>query len=215
MSDGTRLYRLLLLLYPPAFRRRFGGEMLALFQQRLATQSGVQVWWHIIRDAMRTIPASWFQALGRRRDRGQSALLPSIGYRRREVFWSLLRDLRFAFRNLRRAPGFTALAMITLGLGVGANAAIFSVVNGVMLRPLPYPQPDRLFTVSLTDPEVLVQGAMSQPDLRDIQSEIPKLRAAGYSSSSLTLTGFGDSELPETSASSNSSRDLSSSSTQN
>ena len=195
MSHGTRLYRLLLLLYPPAFRRRFGGEMLALFQQRLATQSSVQAWWHVIRDLTHTVPASWFQAFGRRRYREQSALLPSIGYRRREVFWSLLRDLRFAFRNLRRAPGFTALAVITLGLGVGANAAIFSVVNGVMLRPLPYPQPDRLFTVWTTDPEGLVGGTMSQPDLRDIQSEIPKLRAAGFSNSSLTLTGFGDPEV--------------------
>ena len=195
MSDGTRLYRFLLLLYPPAFRRRFGGEMLALFQQRLATQSGVQAWWHVIRDAMRTIPASWFQALGRRRYHRQSALLPSIGYRRQEVFWSLLRDLRFAFRNLRRAPGFTALAVITLGLGVGANAAIFSVVNGVMLRPLPYPQPDRLFTMWRTDPERLVRGAMSQPNLRDIQSEIPMLQAGGFSTTSVTLTGSGDPEV--------------------
>ena len=63
MSDGTRLYRLLLLLYPPAFRRRFGGEMLALFQQRLATQTRFRAWGHVIRDGMRTVPVSWFQAL--------------------------------------------------------------------------------------------------------------------------------------------------------
>ncbi len=60
------------------------------------------------------------------------------------TFASTLRDFRFSFRNLSRSPGFTGAALLTLGLGIGASVAIFSAVNEVMLRPLSFPQPDRL-----------------------------------------------------------------------
>ena len=80
---------------------------------------------------------------------------------------AVLQDLRYAARSLRRQPAFALLAIGTLALGIGANAAIFSAVNAVLLRPLDYPRPDRIIALTTHWQKTGRRGTVSAPDFHD------------------------------------------------
>ncbi len=106
----------------------------------------------------------------------------------------LLRDLRYAVRSLSQRPGFAVLTIITLALGIGATSAIFSVVNGVLLRPLPYERPDDVVMIR-TRLEGNPRAELSLPEYWDLREQSRTLsRIAGYTNGSLILTGSGSAE---------------------
>lgn len=109
---------------------------------------------------------------------------------------TLLKDIRYGIRSLAKRPGFTATAIITLALGIGANAAIFSVVNAVLLRPLPYPDPDQLVTVWGRLPtHGLDKLNVSPPEFADYRSRNQTFSSvAAYASLGRNLTGVGEPE---------------------
>ncbi|HXJ91928.1 MAG TPA: ABC transporter permease [Terriglobia bacterium] len=107
---------------------------------------------------------------------------------------TLLADLRYGLRMLRKNPGVTAVAIITLALGIGANTAIFSVVSGVLLNPLPYPEPERLVALYSKTPE-FDRSSISYPNLLDwVRDNRSFSGIAGYRGDDVSLTGMGEPE---------------------
>lgn len=106
----------------------------------------------------------------------------------------LLQDARYGLRMMRRNPGFTLVAVLTLTLGIGANTAIFSVVNGVLLNPLPYPHPEQLVTLHESKAN-FQNGSISYLNFRDWQKENHTFSAMAVSRGyDFSLTGMGDAE---------------------
>ena len=103
-------------------------------------------------------------------------------------------DLRYGFRTLRKSPGFTAVAMLALALGIGANTAIFSVVNGVLLQPLQYPDPGRLLSIFEKTAE-FTQSSVAYPNYLDWRRGSHSFTDMGiYRGDDFNLTGSGEPE---------------------
>jgi len=132
-----RLYTLLLYLFPPSFRRAHGRELLQVL--RTATRRGDHTPAQIAGDLLQSIAREWLslRADPVRRPRGS-------------VMQDVIRDVRYAARLLVRQPGFTAAAVLTLALGIGANTAMFSLADATLLRPVNVAQPDRLVSWTWT-----------------------------------------------------------------
>src|SRR5688572_25369900 len=166
-------------------------------EHRHGTWGRVRLWLHLIADVLTTAPVQHFRSLA------ALGMTPE----RAEVPWSspeyppelrpmevLKQDLRFALRSLARHKAFAIVATLTLALGIGANTAIFSVVNAVLLRPLPWPDGDRLVVIYTARPQN-PQGGTAYLDYKDWREQSASFAEMGViRGQSVNLTG---AETPE------------------
>ena len=177
-------------LYPPAFRRDVGLGLVDALDDRMrarraAGASSVGVRLPAIADTLRNAPVEWMGILRQYRPAPPD-------WRKRTMTDTLLQDIRFALRLWRRQPTFAAVAILTLALGVGANTAMFSIVNAVLLRPLPYPNADRLITV-FTKSTNFRQGLLSYQEYEEIRRQSRSIEAIGlFLGQSVNITGSSE-----------------------
>jgi putative ABC transport system permease protein len=170
------LFDLLLRLLPFDFQRDYGGEMQDVFRdEHQAAQSAKQ-------------PLATTRLWGR-------TILGVLAIAPREHFDNLRSDVGFAVRSFRKRPGFALISIATLGLAIGANTAIFSVVNGVMLRPFPYPAIDRILMLNEINERDGTNFSVSYSNFKDWASANTSFEHLGiYRQSSANLTGDGPAE---------------------
>jgi putative ABC transport system permease protein len=165
-----RFYRLLLHLYPASFRNEYGGEMAAVFGERLRDAGG-----SMARAAV------------------MAGAIPDVLLNALAVHGDILRqDLRYSVRALRRSRGFAFTAVAVIALGVGANTAAFSVTDFVLLRPLPFPAPERLVTV-WERTEGYARLELSPATYRDWKQAATVFdRVGAYTTTSANMLGSGE-----------------------
>ncbi|HUQ83864.1 MAG TPA: ABC transporter permease, partial [Gemmatimonadaceae bacterium] len=179
---GGYVVRALLRLYPPAFRARYEREMeqliRAAWQHRPDADHSLAFWTGVVADlvsgaARERVAAMREWQRGRLRKRlartHGSSDNPSL---QGDGMGTLAQDLRYAWRTVRKSPGFALVVIVSLALGIGANSLIYSVVDGIVLRPFPYPNADRLVAIGATYPALSGERrfieAISPPEYRDI-----------------------------------------------
>ncbi|MGE3527051.1 MAG: ABC transporter permease, partial [Gemmatimonadales bacterium] len=187
LRPGERAYRLLLRLYPRSFRESYEVELLQSWRDlsgepRHRSLAGrFRFWRFLIQDVLASAPAQRTPSGPARAPRSRSTPASE------PIMRDLILDLKSAIRAYRRTPGFTAAAILTLALGIGANTAVFSAVNGVLLKAVPVADADRLTFITR-------EGDVSIPDGLDWRE-----RSRSYESIALflrnwafTLTGQGE-----------------------
>ena len=191
------IYRLLLYIVPSHLRRSHGQEMQRLFVETLDIEKRRLGWWAYPYVWSATIgdvvTAAGSERLRRIRnathaDSNGNSHWPSKGLALSNVVF----DIKYAIRGLVRNPGFTAMAVITLALGIGANTAIFSVVNNVVYVPLAYDEPDGLVRIYGTSPSQKTNTAnVSAPDARDWDAQSATMAGIAVLDWPATSTGRG------------------------
>ncbi len=190
---ARRAYRLLLRVWPAEHRERFGSEMeeafLALLRRDAARRGRVGrmgCWIGAVADALGHGLALRWKGPSSHRIGGGS-----------EIMGTFIADVRFALRGFAKRPVFAATAVLTMALGIGANAAVFTVVKGFVLAPLPYDAPDELVTISAVNPELGYYDTDVGPaDIWDLRARAHTLAdAMVYYDDGLNMTGSGEPEL--------------------
>lgn len=181
MSAWLRLIRWTLALYPRAWRARFGDEVLSTWLDQYddaVLLNRTAGWRFVLRSVAGLLSNLVPVHVQERRRTAQHRDVQPTG----SLMRSLTNDVHFALRTFRKQPAFAAIAVVTLALGIGANTAVFSVLNSVVLSPLPYAAPQqlvRLYEATLEEPGE--RNFLTVPDLVDVRSDIRAFSSVGIS----------------------------------